>query len=463
MPLYSISKTQTTILPVQEKIRTDEFGYKMVFFIWFLYLFEPARLFAHYIPVLQPLKWLPTILLIAAIFYWLNSSVKKYNYNAFTVFLALSLFGTVIAVINGGNWGIARQINRQIFQFYMLGILTFSFFNDIEKNNKLFYLYFLYILYFAIWGIFSLKFNPINHFIDPGARTIVPWHPWLDNRDGFGPLMVIGLAFSFYYYRAVESRRLKLLSLISLIFCVAGIILSFGRAVFVAMAITIVYMWYQSKGKLYGMFLLIVAAIVILFTVSIISPDNKYWETMQTINDGLSEGTGADRKVLWRWAWMEFINYPIFGVGTGNFGIAIVKLIPQDEALRHGYTEGRLWGRALHSAPFTILSEYGLVGTLAVIFLIIDFINTNRRNKNISLALLKGEVSVKSHGIMPTQAKTFYYISLALMACFLAFWINGFFYEIIYASFLWNLIVINRLLYINILAFKNPEIKLAHS
>ena len=295
----------------------------------------------------------------------------------------MNLFGTVIA-FNDGNWGIARQINRQIFQFYMLGILSFSFFNDKEKLNKLFYLYFLHIFYFAIWGILSLKLSPMGD-LDPGLRRIVPWHPWLDNRDGFGPLMVIGLVYSFYYYRAVESRRLKLLSLISLIFCVAGIILSFGRAVFIAMAITIVFMWYQSKGKLYGMFLLIAAAAIILLAVSIISPDNRYWETMQTINVGLSEGTGADRKVLWGWAWREFINYPIFGVGTGNFGIALVKLVPLDEALSHGYTEGRLWGRALHSAPFTILSEYGLVGTLAVIFLIIDFINTNRKNKNLSL------------------------------------------------------------------------------
>jgi O-antigen ligase len=319
----------------------------------------------------------------------------------------------------------------------------------------------LYILYFAIWGILSLKLSPIDH-TDPGLRTIVPWHPWLDNRDGFGPLMVIGLVYSFYYYQAAESRRLKLLSLISLIFCTAGIVLSFGRAVFVAMAITIVFMWYQSKKKIYGMFLLIAAAILIFFTISLISPDNRYWETMQTINNGLSEGTGADRSVLWGWAWREFINYPIFGVGTGNFGIALVKLVPLDEALRHGYTEGRLWGRALHSAPFTILSEYGLVGTIAVVFLIIDFINTNRKNRNFSHALLKGEVSKTNENRHP-QARVFYYISLALMACFLSFWINGFFYEIIYTSFLWNLIVINRLLYINMLAFKNPEIKLAHS
>ena len=461
MSLYSISKTQTTILPVQEKARAEEFGYKMVFLIWFLYLFEPARLFAYYIPVLGSLKWLPTLFLVVAIFYWFNSSVKKYNYTAFTIFLALNLFGTVIAFVNDGNWGIARQINRQIFQFYMLGILTFSYFNDNEKINKLLYLYFLYILYFAIWGILSLKLSPIDH-TDPGLRTIVPWHPWLDNRDGFGPLMVIGLAYCFYYYRAVESRRLKLLSLISLILCVAGIILSFGRAVFVAMAITIAFMWYQSKKKIYGMFLLIAAAILIFFTISLISPDNRYWETMQTINNGLSEGTGADRSVLWGWAWREFINYPIFGVGTGNFGIALVKLVPLDEALRHGYTEGRLWGRALHSAPFTILSEYGLVGTLAVVLLIIDFINTNRKNRNFSLALLKGVVS-KTHDDRHSHAKTFYYISLALMACFLAFWVNGFFYEIIYTSFLWNLIVINRLLYLNLSMGKNPEIKIAHS
>ena len=91
LPLINASPS-----PVNDSLRakskqTGRFGYKIVLFLWFLFLFEPARLIAYYIPGVEPLKWLPTILLIAASFHWLTSPLKKHNYKWFTYFLIVNL------------------------------------------------------------------------------------------------------------------------------------------------------------------------------------------------------------------------------------------------------------------------------------------------------------------------------------------------------------------------------------
>jgi hypothetical protein len=432
-----------------EKQPTDQLGYRIVFFLWFLFLFEPARLVAYYTG-LDPLKWLPTILLIGATIHWLRSPLRKYNYKWFMIFLLINLLGTVVAFWDG-NWGMARLVNRQIFQFFMLGVLTFTFFDSWEKIYKLFFVYFLYFLFFAVWGIYGLKVSPINPSSDPGSRIIIAWHPWLDNRDGFGPLMVMGIAFSYYFYQATGVRKLRILSMICLTLCFAGVVISFGRGVFLGMVGTLVFILAKSKRKVAAAFTLAIMVGIFIAAQSIIAPGSMYWETMQSILDGTSEGTGADRKILWGFAWKVFLNNPVLGVGTSNFGVAAAKQIPSEEAIKFGYTQGRLWGRSLHCAPLTILCEYGLIGTLVFIILVIDFVITNRTNGRRTFAFLRKSGGKKAQTVSIIEARALQAFSSGLMASFVAFWVNGMFYEIIYASFFWNLIVLNRSIQIHLM------------
>ena len=424
-------------------------GYKIVLVSWVLFLFEPARLVSHYFPSLGPLRWLPTLIVLYAAWLWANSKGEKDSYKWFLVFLLVNVFGTFIAFIDG-NWGIARQINRQVFQFYVLGIGTLLFFNDAKKVSNLFLLYFLYILYFALWGIVGLKLDPLEAYSNPGSRPIVAWHPQLDNRDGFGPLMVIGIGYSFYYYRSVSSAKLRKLSLVCLGLCLAGVIISFGRGVFLAAVSIMVFIWLNSKRKVAGLFLLGLFSVGMLLTSSVLTPGHNYWETMKTIGEGTSTESGSDRMVLWGWAWEQFTHNPIFGVGTGNFGIAIFKYVSPEEMLEYGYTEGRIWGRALHSVPMTVLSENGLVGVLAFALLSIDFLRTNKVIRRISREPGGGQPSIKMTEEIGPQRMNYYYMSLGLLACFISYWINGIFYEILYYPFLYSIVVMNRLINVHL-------------
>jgi hypothetical protein len=420
--------------------------FRLVVCLWILFLFEPARLISFYAHALSPLKWIPELLLYGTSVLWLLSRAPKRHMKWFTVFFGLMLFGTVIAFVFG-NWGVARLVVRQMFQYFALGVLTFTFCDSPERAGTIVRLYFFSFLYYGLWGLISLKMEPIADEIDPQIRQIVQWHIHFNNRDGFGPLMVMGFAFSFYFYRAAASRVLKLLAVISLFSCIVGILTSFGRGVFLASIATIGYMWYRAKHKLVGVVLLVAAALVIMYAV----PEfmNRYLSTMRTIfSEGTTGGTGLDRKILWGWAWREFLSSPIFGVGTGNFGIAIFRIVSLQEIVAAGYTPGRLWGRSLHCAPMTVLCEYGLVGAAVMIRLLVDSVRTNgliRRNAS-DIANLGAPIMGRSPYLSKPSALST--ISIGLMAAFVAVLVSSFFYEILYTPLLWHVVIINQVVFL---------------
>ncbi len=118
------------------------------------------------------------------------------------------------------------------------------------------------------------------------------------------------------------------------------------------------------------------------------------------------------------------------------------------EALAAGYTPGRMWGRALHCAPLTVLCENGIIGAVVMLWLVADFLRTNRRIRR----------NAKRFAGLPEQAdfrNDFFFrpsaviaVSNGLNAAFLAILVSAFFYELLYTPLLWHIIVINRLLYL---------------
>jgi hypothetical protein len=417
--------------------------YRFVALLWFLYLFAPAKLLAFYIPPARPLTWLPEFLLWICALQWLRSPVEKRGYPAYTRFFALMVIGTILAFFIG-NWGMARETLRQMYQYYLLGLITLTFCSTPQRVRPILRLYFGYFLWYGIWGLISLKVSPLSDDINPGARSIVYWHPNFDNRDAFGPLMVAGLAYSIYYFQATKAIRTRIgtaWTVLSILLGILGFVTSFGRGAFVGFIAAATSMWLKSGRKIAA--LAITAVVIVSFSLLAPKLTARYWTSMQTITgEGMDTGTGADRKGLWNVAWREFMWSPIIGVGTSNYGIATQRVVRADEDVGHGYTQGRLWGRSVHSAPLTILSEYGTIGALAALLLVGDFFITNRRTR-IRGSLPSAEATDEA-GFPPGYLKA---IALGLHAAFLTFCVAGIFYEIIYTPLYWTVIVLNRMLY----------------
>ncbi len=374
---------------------------------------------------------------------WIRSPLPKKPFPAYTRFFVLMVFGCGVAYVLG-NWGVARATVRQLYQPYLLGLLTLAYCTNGERVKPIFSIYFGHFLWFGIWGLISLKLSPLTADVDPAARDIVFWHPSYDNRDAFGPLMVAGLAYSIYFYhanRAIRTRGRKLWFFANVILTTLGFVTSFGRGAFVGLLATAGSMWAKSSRKVYA--LVTVTLLVVGFSVAFPNLASRYLESMQTITgQGMQSGTGADRSELWGIAWREFCWSPIVGVGTNNYGIASQRVVGADEVMPHGHTRAVLWGRNVHSAPMTILSEYGLIGVVVALLLVVDFFRTNKRTR--SHARLRDAENSPEPGFAPGYVES---IALGLHAVFLTFCISGIFYELIYTPLYWTIIVLNRMLY----------------
>lgn len=430
--------------------------YVLLIVLWFFELFSPQKLLQYFLPATRPLTWLPEILLWVCAIMVLRGSTPIRRFPAYSRFMALFIFGTVVAYFHG-QWGLARAVDRHMYQLYLLGLITLTICDKPAYARRVLGLYFGYFIWFGIWGIFSLVISPISESQDPGARVIVFWHPDYDNRDAFGPLMVAGLAYSIYYLQA--NRRIGTATQIALGYwsiglCVVGFVTSFGRGAFLAFVAVATSMWLRSKRKI----TVIVALLIVIGIAALAVPRlmDRYTGTMESITQqGTTSGTGADRAALWNIAWREFLSSPIVGVGTSNFGSGASAVMSPGEVAAGGYSAGRLWGRAAHSAPMTILAEYGLLGAIIAALLVADFFRTNRRTR-LHAAKMSSTTVSQAGGFPPGYVSA---VALGLHASFLAFCVSGIFYEILYSQLFWVVIVLNRMLYFSSGASRSYELK----
>jgi O-antigen ligase len=418
--------------------------YVLLVVLWFLYLFAPFKLIPYYVPAARPLSWIPELLLWVCAIQWLRWPAPRRGYPAYTWFMVVLILGTGVAFALG-NWGVARDVLRVMYQYYLLGVITLTFCTTPERARPILALYFGYFLWYGLWGLISLKTSPLGADVDPGARVIVPWHTSFDNRDAFGPLMVAGLAYGMYYCHANQALRTRAKTAwcaSSIGLCALGFITSFGRGAFVGFLAAATSMWLRSRRKIAVLPGLAIAIGAFAFVAPQLS--SRYLQSIETITEeGMTSGTGADRADLWGIAWREFLSSPIVGVGTANYGPGGQRVLSPEEETAGGYTQGRLFERVPHSAPMQILAEYGLFGVAVTLALVVDFFRTNRRTR-INAAKPAGAGSDTLGGFPAGYVAA---TALGLHAAFLAICVSSIFYELLYTPLLWTLIVLNRMLY----------------
>jgi hypothetical protein len=139
-------------------------------------------------------------------------------------------------------------------------------------------------------------------------------------------------------------------------------------------------------------------------------------------------------------SWRVFTERPVFGVGAGNFGIFAFYHLPTDQMLgAYQANPGALYGRVLHNIWAQIFSEFGSVGMLAFVALLVDFW---RRNKALrSAAFVAGWRNAAPEGPDLTA------VSFGLEAAMVAFLITGVFYDQLFVHWVYSLLTVNAVVH----------------
>jgi O-antigen ligase len=261
----------------------------------------------------------------------------------------------------------------------------------------------------------------------------------LSNYDAFGAINVGGLAICYFLALASPTAKYRGLMYLSAAVCTFGVVASFARGAVLATGVCFLIVWIRSPHKVRTFFAGIGVGIIVLLGSSLLFDEGFFWaEIMSTFEEGASEGTGGERMILWRAAWRVFLEQPLFGAGPRNWGVFAASLFEQGDIQGVYANPGALYNMSLHSLYMTTLSELGIVGSIALIWIIVDYFRRNAALRTEAAQrrweALGGRFALKG-------------ISLGLEAAMVAFLVNAAFYSLLVIHWFYTMLALNLMLH----------------
>lgn len=299
----------------------------------------------------------------------------------------------------------------------------------------------MYVAYRMLDTEDKLKYALLFYII---GAAYIGYEAMIVGRDAFGRVEGIGtvdapdantIAASIVpaiplliYFVWTGSRRVKILSGISALFVVNGLILINSRGAFLGASLGFSYFLAAmmfSKYKLPKQRIMIVLIIVLTMVVLFRLVDHLFIERLATLENQSSinsEGSGGRRMQFWMATFDLLKDHP-FGVGI--YGFETLSAMYLDSSLFEGGREAR----AVHSIWFQGLSEIGWLGFAFFVSMLVSIFNHLRKAKKL---------------LVDNDNYRQYYFLIAIEAGFLGFllsstFINMFRTQILYWMMLFSI------------------------
>jgi putative inorganic carbon (HCO3(-)) transporter len=149
---------------------------------------------------------------------------------------------------------------------------------------------------------------------------------------------------------------------------VGSIMVSYSRGGFVGLAVMIVILGIQLARRRPA----VVAAAAVGLLLTLPFAPASYWERVSSITDDSLDATGSReaRRILLREAWGTFLEFPLHGVGAGQFQ----NYNPPDRV--------EIW-RETHNVVLQIAAELGILGVGAFGFLLWRALSAGGRTRRL--------------------------------------------------------------------------------
>lgn len=196
---------------------------------------------------------------------------------------------------------------------------------------------------------------------------------FLANASELGLGLCVAYPLCYYLFKGSRHPLFRFLALALLVLLIVSIVVSGSRGAFVGLVATLIYLLYKEKRLLSGLVVLAILSVPAYYLVS-----DRYVERIESIRDYQEDVSVNIRFQLWRAAVDMIADYPVFGVGTGNFPNAY------GGAYRAAGSQSLYWSP--HNVFIQIITEMGLVGFTIYILFIATIFWINKKTR----ALLAG-------------------------------------------------------------------------
>jgi len=386
------------------------------------------------IPAVYPMLAVAVMPLIVLLFIRVPALVGKKDIWILPLlaFVLITMVTVPRAVDSQVAWGYVKILAT----FYILGVASLVFLNTPRRVVPV---CFMAVGQYLWWGWHS------------GRTGAVWWHPMLSNYDGYGPLVLIGISLCFFFALATKSKFYRAIAFFLAAFCVLAVVASGARGVFLSAVLMSALMWLRSPNKgtmTIAMAVGIATLVVTSFTLS--SAKGVFWADMKSsFTEGKTEGTGLDRWEMWTFAFSVFQERPLLGVGAEQTGIYAYKAA-QDLQIEvsgtYGEWFGLMSGRALHSLYMQVLAEFGILGSMAFIWIVVDFWRRNARLRRWDYRKRWAQLNA---GRLDLR-----FLAIGLEGAMVAFLATAFFYNQLWNNWMYTIVILNLLLYMNAIPAK---------
>ena len=318
-----------------KKYSSQGLGFYLIQFLLFFDYIRPQS----DLPFLKPLR-IPMLLIIILAFLGCKNNLWSFKEISTKAFMVLILVGFIYIPFAVNNF-YAFEMTRMLLIYFLTYMSIISFVDTQDKIKRMTYFWLFIGVFCSIKGIFH------------GGE--IPGSGFLGDENDFALFLVMMLPVALINLVLRKNSIITTFFLISSLFFLSiGIVVSFSRGGFIALVSVLLYCWLIMPKK--------ILFLVLLFCATAISMPilpTEYKAEIETIFKGAEESTAGERIYSWKCGIEMFKDYPVFGVGPGNFPWRFAEYEPQEKY--HGRSHG---GRAAHSLYFTLIPEFGITGII---------------------------------------------------------------------------------------------------
>ena len=313
-------------------------------------------------------------------------------------FLFLLVVSVLTADVTLYSWTIFKFVLGYVFWYIMLVKLV----TDLDRMKSV-----IFVLVLA--HVLLLVLNP-DVIMQPETRSYLRGAPFLGDGNDFSLSVCVLFPLCIWLLLTSDSKFRKIIYLVALCVLLLAIIGTQSRGGTLALAGLFGFLWWKGRRKLLGVVLI---TIVAFGTFTFAPPE--YFQRMESITNYQEEGSAMGRIMAWKSGIRMAKKYPITGVGSGHFPVALGTEFRPPE-----FGDENLPWLTAHSMYFLVIGELGLPGIMCLLAILIG--NYRRLGRMFERAR-QGSVS---------NSREFEQLFLMLGGSLVAFCIGGAFLSVAY-------------------------------
>lgn len=324
------------------------------------------------IPVLKLIKF--STLASYGLFVWILMSIgvgPLFRFKQSKLFVAFIVF-TILSVI----WAVVQlyavQAVRPLVDYTILFLITAVLVDRQSRVDALSWL---------VLGICTLLVLRNLGKLASAARSGPFAAPYfMGDGNDFAWAMVVMLPFILNLLLGDRRIWTRLAAGAGVVLCLTGIVGTASRGAAVGLGAALLFYWLvMSRNKALG-----AAALAAVVSGVLLFAPSQFIDRMQTISEYREDNSAQGRLQAWKASVRMAVDRPL-GVGAGNFSSAYGRFyMPRGDA--NALTWGAHRWISAHSIYFKVLGEYGIIGLLIFVGIIIRNLRDNAATRRTLLA-----------------------------------------------------------------------------